>query len=148
MGNCDNCSSKQAKEQRQSETMEENQWLFKASAAVCLIGVLACTTVNGERVPITYPTNYHYYYYNYQLPNCTHETFLDKHFCQECFTPHDAAREYMPEEAHYSPTPGRWTGVWKHCGSIAGACSAHAYSLVPNVTHVWLIWHMWFNKPM
>ena len=22
------------------------------------------------------------------------------------------------------------------------------YSLVPNVTHVWLIWHMWFNKPM
>ena len=103
--------------------MEENQWLFKASAAVCLIGVLACTTVNGERVPITYPTNYHYYYYNYyyynyyyynyQLPNCPHETFLDKHFCQECFTPHDAAREYMPEEAHYSPTPGRWTGVWK-----------------------------------
>ena len=24
----------------------------------------------------------------------------------------------------------------------------NAYSLVPNVTHVWLIWHMWFNKPM
>ena len=27
-------------------------------------------------------------------------------------------------------------------------CGHGTYSLVPNVTHVWLLWHMWFNKPM
>ena len=75
MGNCDNCSSKHAKERRQSEDMEENQWLIKASAAVCLIGVLACATVYWERVP-----------------NCPHGTFLERHFCQECFTPQDALK--------------------------------------------------------
>ena len=53
--------------------MEENQRFIKASAAICLIGVLAYGTVNWERVP-----------------NCPHETFLDRHFCQECFTPEDA----------------------------------------------------------
>ena len=29
-----------------------------------------------------------------------------------------------------------------------GRGSKLSYSLVLNVTHMWLIWHMWFNKPM
>ena len=75
MGNCDNCSSKQAKERRQSEDMVENQRFIKASAAICLIGVLALATVHWERES-----------------KCPHETFLDRHFCQECFTPEDALK--------------------------------------------------------
>ena len=34
------------------------------------------------------------------------------------------------------------------CSLLHPTNSKLDYSLVPNVTHVWLIWHMWFNKPM